>query len=57
MLGIITAHFDIEKLNERGKKRLNAKLECHLAKSHTGVYEVLPSGALILHLAFFYLFH
>ena len=34
------AHFDIEKLNERGKKRLNAKLECYLARSHTLLYEV-----------------
>ena len=40
MLGIIMAHFDIEKLNERGKKRLNAKLECYLARSHTLLYEV-----------------
>ena len=30
----------IEKLNERGKKRLNAKLERHLARSHTLPYEV-----------------
>ena len=40
MLGIIMAHFDIEKLNERGKKRLNAKLERHLARPHTLSYEV-----------------
>ena len=25
MFGTMTAHIDIEKLNERGKKRLNAK--------------------------------
>ena len=29
MLGTITAYINIEKLNERGKKRLNAKLEHH----------------------------
>ena len=40
MLGTITTHIDIEKLNERGKKRLNAKLEHHLARSHTLSYEV-----------------
>ena len=40
MLGTITAHINIEKLNERGKKRLNAKLERHLARPHTLLYEV-----------------
>ena len=30
----------IKKLNERGKKRLNAKLECHLAGPHTLSHEV-----------------
>ena len=39
--GTITAHINIEKLNERGKKkRLNAKLERHLARPHTLPYEV-----------------
>ena len=40
MLGTIIAHIDIEKLNERGKKVLNAKLERHLARPHTLSYEV-----------------
>ena len=40
MLGTIIAHVNIEKLNERGKKRLNAKLERHLARPHTLPYEV-----------------
>ena len=41
MLGTITAHIDIEKLNERGKKKmLNAKLERHLARPHTLPYKV-----------------
>ena len=40
MLGIITARINIEKLNERGKKRLNAKLEYHLAKPRTLSHEV-----------------
>ena len=40
MLGTITTHIDIEKLNERGKKMLNAKLERHLARPHTLPYEV-----------------
>ena len=40
MLGTITARINIEKLNERGKKRLNAKLECHLARPHTLPHEV-----------------
>ena len=39
-LGTITAYINIEKLNERGKKRLNAKLERHLARPHTLLYEV-----------------
>ena len=39
-LGTITAHINIEKLNERGKKKLNAKLERHLARLHTLPYEV-----------------
>ena len=39
-LGTITTHINIEKLNERGKKKLNAKLKCHLAKFHTLPYEV-----------------
>ena len=39
-LGTITAHINIEKLNERGKKRLNAKLERHLARPHTLSYEI-----------------
>ena len=26
-------------------------------RPHMGVYEVLPNGTLILHLAFFYIFH
>ena len=40
ILGTITAHINIEKLNERGKKRLNAKLERHLARPHTLPHEV-----------------
>ena len=40
MLGTITAHINIEKLNEIGKKMLNTKLECHLARPHTLPYEV-----------------
>ena len=40
MLGTITARTNIEKLNERGKKRLNAKLERHLARPHTLSYKV-----------------
>ena len=40
MLGTIIAHIDIEKLNERGKKVLNAKIERHLARPHTLSYEV-----------------
>ena len=43
MFGTITAHINIEKLNERGKKekeKLNAKLERHLARPHTLPYEV-----------------
>ena len=40
MLRIITARINIEKLNERGKKRLNAKLEYHLAKPRTLSHEV-----------------
>ena len=38
--GTITAHINIEKLNERGKKRLNAKLERHLTRSHILLCEV-----------------
>ena len=40
MLRTITAHINIEKLNERDKKKLNAKLEHHLARPHTLPYEV-----------------
>ena len=40
MLGIITAHIDIEKFNERGKKMLNARLMCHLTRPHTLPYEI-----------------
>ena len=40
MLGTITECINIEKLNKRGKKRLNAKLEHHLARPHTLPYEV-----------------
>ena len=40
ILGTITAHINIEKLNERGKKRLNAKLERHLARPHTLPHEI-----------------
>ena len=43
MLETITTHINIEKLNERGKKKkkkLNAKLERHLARPHTLPYEV-----------------
>ena len=40
MLGTITAHINIKKLNEIGKKMLNTKLECHLARPHTLPYEV-----------------
>ena len=40
MLGTIIARNKIEKLNERGKKRLNAKLEHHLARPHTLSHEV-----------------
>ena len=32
MFGTITARINIEKLNERGKKMLNAKLERHLER-------------------------
>ena len=39
-LGTITAHTNIEKLNERGKKRLNAKLERHLTRPHTLPHKV-----------------
>ena len=52
-LGTITAHINIEKLNEKDKKMLNAKLKRHLVRPHTKMYEILPSSALILHLAFF----
>ena len=38
--GTITAYINIEKLNERGKKRLNAKLERHLTRSHILLCEV-----------------
>ena len=37
-LETITAY--IEKLNEIGKKRLNAKLECHLVEPHALSHEV-----------------
>ena len=40
ILGTITTHINIEKLNERGTKRLNAKLEHHLARPHTLSHEV-----------------
>ena len=40
MIGTITAHIDIEKLNERGKKMLNIKLERHLARPHALPYRV-----------------
>ena len=39
-LGTIIAYIDIQKLNERCKKMLNAKLKCHLARPHTLPYEV-----------------
>ena len=32
-----------KELNERGKKRLNAKLECHLAGPHALSHEVFES--------------
>ena len=35
MLETITAHVNIKKLNDRGKKRLNANLERHLARPYT----------------------
>ena len=39
--GTIIAHINIEKINERGKKkRLNAKLEHHLARPQILPYEV-----------------
>ena len=57
MLETITTHIDIVKFIERGKKMLNAKLERHLTRPHTGVYEILPSGAISFYLAFFSLFH
>ena len=40
MLGTITTHINIEKLNERGKESLNVKLECHLTRHHTLLYEI-----------------
>ena len=30
---------EVKKLNERGKKMLNVKLERHLARHHTFLYE------------------
>ena len=39
-LGTITAHINIEKLNEKGKKRLNAKLKRHLIRPHILMYEI-----------------
>ena len=40
-LGTITARIYIKKkLNERGKKRLNAKLDHHLTRPHTFPHEV-----------------
>ena len=40
MFGTIITRINIEKLNERGKKRLNAKLERHLARPHTLLHKV-----------------
>ena len=40
MLGTITTRINIEKVNERGKKRLNVKLECHLVRPYTLPHEV-----------------
>ena len=39
-LATIIAHINVEKLNESGKKKLNVKLERHLARPHTFPYEV-----------------
>ena len=39
-LETITAHINIEKLNEKDKKMLNAKLERHLTRPHTLPFEV-----------------
>ena len=36
---------------------INIYIYIYKQRSHAGVHEVLPSDALILHLAFFYLFH
>ena len=40
MLETITAYINIEKLNERGKKRLNAKFKRYLTRPHTLPYEI-----------------
>ena len=40
MLRTITTRFNIEKINERGKRRLNAKLEHHLIRPYTLLHEV-----------------
>ena len=53
MLGTITIHINIEKLNERGKKRLNAKLEHHLARPHTLPYEVSAFIYIYIYIDFF----
>ena len=47
-LGTITANINIEKLNERSKKMLNAKLERHLARPYTLPYEVSAFNIYIL---------
>ena len=39
-LGTITAHINIEKLNEKDKKMLNAKLKRHLVRPHILLYEI-----------------
>ena len=54
MLGTITAHINIEKLNEIGKKMLNTKLECHLARPHTLPYEVSTFIYIYIDIFFFF---
>ena len=49
MLETITAHIDIVKFIERGKKMLNAKLERHLTRPHTLPYEVMRSLLLYIY--------
>ena len=50
ILETITAHIDIVKFIERGKKMLNAKLERHLTRPHTLPYEVMRSLLLYIYI-------